>query len=368
MLNVMLMTDVTGRGGAEKALVDLALHLDRRLYNVSVCATRSAGNYQPLLDGAGVPTFILERHTRREAYKMLRLVRLLRRQPVHILHTHLFGSNTWGRILGKLAGVPVIIAHEHWSTKSQQEIWVDRLLYRLSDRILVPSQESKRVVASTDHIPSNRLSVIYNGVDIEQFKSRNDAADTRRELGVPANAILVGYVGRLSPEKGGQDILIRAISKVRQTHANVCLLVVGDGPLRPGLEKLAADLDEPIIFTGLRADIARILGAMDIFVLPSLHEALPIAALEAMATRLPVVATRVGGNPEVVEHEKTGLLVPPNDETALYEAIMRLITEPATASRLASAAQSHVQANFTLDQMARRVEAVYAELAARKIG
>ncbi len=366
-LNVMLMTDVTGRGGAEKALVDLALRLDRSHYNISVCATRSAGNYQPLLDAAGVHTFILGRTSRWEIYKMLRLIRLFRQQPVHILHTHLFGSNTWGRVLGKLAGVPVIIAHEHWSTKSRQEAWVDRLLSRLSDRILVPSQESKRIVMRTDHIPANRVNVIYNGVDVSQFAPRDDSGAARRELGVPPGATLIGYVGRLSPEKGGQDILIRAVSRVRQTNPNVRLVVVGDGPLRPGLEKLAATLDEPVIFTGLRADVARLLAAMDIFVLPSLHEALPIAALEAMSTRLPVIATSVGGNPEVVQEGVTGLLVPPGDEIALYKAIMKLLSEPTLASSIAVAAQAHVNANFTLDQMARRVEALYDELAGSKL-
>src|SRR5205823_4362177 len=105
------------------------------------------------------------------------------------------------------------------------------------------------------------------------------------------------------------------------------------------------------------------LAAMDIFVLPSLHEALPIAALEAMAARLPVIATRVGGNPEVVQDGITGLLVPPGDETALYKAVIRLLDDPTLASRLAEAGQAHVRTNFTLDQMARRVEAIYDELA-----
>lgn len=186
-LNVMLMTDVTGRGGAEKALVDIALRLDRSRYNVSVCATRSAGNYQPLLDAADVPTIVLHRETRWDSYKLLGLVRLLRRQPVHILHTHLFGSNTWGRILGKLAGVPVIITHEHWSSKSRNEVWVDRLLYRLSDRIVAPSAASKRMVMEMEHIPARYLDVIYNGVDADEFAPRargpyQRSASVRRAL------------------------------------------------------------------------------------------------------------------------------------------------------------------------------------------
>ena len=364
----MQMTDVTGRGGAEKALVDLALRLDRSRYNVSVCATRSAGNYQPMLEAAGVHTFVLDRRSRWETHKLIGLARLMRRQRVHILHTHLFGSNTWGRILGKLAGVPVIIAHEHWSSKSQREVWVDRLLYRLSDRILVPSEASKRMVMEMEGIPDRHLHVIYNGIDRAQFAQRSDRAETRYELGISDSTQVIGTVGRLSAEKGGVDLLIRAVAHLRNEHPQVRLVIVGDGPLRQGLEEVAARLGEDVIFTGTRTDVARLLNAMDVFVLPSLHEAFPIAILEAMAVRLPVVATRVGGVPEVIRDGATGLLVPPNDEHALHSALHRLLTEPQLAEMLAQAGQKHVYEHFTIDKMVQNVEQLYEKLARRKIG
>ena len=364
----MQMTDVTGRGGAEKALVDLALGLDRRRYNVTVCATRTAGNYQPLLDAAGVRSIVLERHSRRDMSKLAGLVRRLRRERVHVLHTHLFGSNTWGRLLGKLAGVPVIIAHEHWSSKAQKEVWVDRLLYRLSDRILVPSAASKQIVMDMEGIPARYIDVIYNGVDISRFRPGADRAAVRRELDLPEDAVVVGTVGRLSADKGGQDHLIRAVAGVRQDQPATRLLVVGDGPLRPGLEALAAtELGAAARFTGQRADVARLLGAMDIFVLPSLKEALPIAVLEAMAMRLPAVATRVGGVPEVVDDGTTGFVVPPGDEAALRGALARLVADPALRERLGAAGQAHVQAHFTLEQMVQQVEHLYDALAGRKL-
>ncbi|HEX9991106.1 MAG TPA: glycosyltransferase [Chloroflexia bacterium] len=364
----MQMTDVTGRGGAEKALVDLALRLDRSRYNVSVCATRSAGNYQPMLEAAGVQTFVLDRRSRWQTYKLIGLARLMRRQRVHILHTHLFGSNTWGRILGKLAGVPVIIAHEHWSSKSQREVWVDRLLYRLSDRILVPSEASKRMVMEVEGIPDRCLHVIYNGIDRAQFAPRRDRAETRSELGISDGTQVIGTVGRLSAEKGGVDLLIKAVACLRNEHPQARLVIVGDGPLRAGLEEVAARLGEDVIFTGTRTDVARLLNAMDVFVLPSLHEAFPIAILEAMAVRLPVVATRVGGVPEVIQDGTTGLLVPPNDEEALHQALRRLLTEPKLADSLAQAGQKHVYEHFTIDKMVQNVEHLYEKLAQRKIG
>ena len=368
-LNVVQMIDVTGGGGAEKVLVDLALHLDRSRYNVTVCATRQARNYQPLLDSAGVRTMVLRRNSRWETYKMAEVVRMLRRERVDVLHTHLFGSNTWGRLLGRLAGVPVIIAHEHWSSRGQNEIWMDRLMYRLSDRILVTSEASKQIVMSSERIPARYLSVVYNGVDIGKFASHDDRGEVRAELGVPADAVLVGAVGRLTADKGGQAVLIRAVGRVRETCPHMRLVMVGEGPLRPGLEQLTAQLglSESVVFTGLRADVPRLLGALDVFVLPSEREALPVAVLEAMAAGLPVVATRVGGLPEVVEDGVTGFLVPPGDVDAMQSVLAKLAGDPALAARLGAAGQAHVQAHFTVQQMVRQVERLYDQLAQRKI-
>lgn len=371
-LNVVQMTDITGRGGAEKALVDLALRLDRDRFNVTVVATRATGNYQPLLDAAGVRTLVLDRKSRWESYKMLELVRFMRRQPVHVLHTHLFGANTWGRVLGKLAGVPVIIAHEHWSSKANREVWVDRLLYRLTDRILVPSEASKQLVMQMEGIPARYLDVAYNGVDISQFKPGSDLLSVRQELGISPEEVVIGTVGRLSADKGGQDDLLWAVSELRKTHSAVRLLVVGDGPLRPELEKYASELGLPdsqaARFTGTRNDVARLLSAMDVFVLPSHKEALPIAVLEAMSVRLPVVATRVGGVPEVVEDGTTGLLVEPGDRSGMRDALSRLVSDRGMAGSMGAAGQARVRAGFTVEKMVEHVESLYEELAGRKIG
>ena len=180
----------------------MALHgLDRTRYNVTVCATRSAGNYQPILDRGGVRTVVLGRRNRWEMYKLLRLVRLLRRTPVQVLHTHLFGSNTWGRVLGKLAGVPVIVAHEHWSTKSSREARIDHLLAPLSDRILVPSEESKQLVVETDRISPRLVSVIYNGVDVEQFAPASLADREQPQPGAWPTIPFDGRRHRGTPER-----------------------------------------------------------------------------------------------------------------------------------------------------------------------
>ncbi|HYP20341.1 MAG TPA: glycosyltransferase [Chloroflexia bacterium] len=364
------MTDVTGRGGAEKALVDLALRLDRTRFNVTVVATRSTGNYQPLLDAAGVRTLVIARDSRWQSYKLLNLARFMRRQPVHILHTHLFGANTWGRVLGKLARVPVIVAHEHWSSKASREVWVDRLLYRLTDRILVPSHASKQLVMEMEGIPARYLDVTYNGVDISRFSQTAESATVRQALGLGPEDFVVGTVGRLSADKGGQDDLLWAASELRKSHPRARLLIIGDGPLRPDLEKYAAELGmldtQAAIFTGTRNDVDRLLGAMDVFVLPSHMEALPIAVLEAMSMCLPVVATRVGGVPEVVQDGSTGLLVEPGDRPGMRDALARLASDRGLAHLLGTSGQARVRAHFTVDKMVRHVEELYETLMQRR--
>jgi glycosyltransferase involved in cell wall biosynthesis len=364
-LNVMQMIDTIGGGGAEKAVVDLALHLNPSKYNVTVCATRAGGNYLPMLERAGRRVLILGRHSRFDV-RTLDLVRILRRRRIHILHTHLFGSNTLGRLLGTLAGVPIIISHEHWAFKYRREVLLDSLLYRLSDRIMVTSEAIKREVMRLDGTPARYLSVVYNGVDTSIFSPGDGGPDTRQELGIDPDAIVVGMVARLDVRKGGQDLLIRAVSRLRRSYPKVRLLMVGDGPLRPELESLAASLGESVIFAGVRTDVARVLRAMNVFALPSLYEALPIAMLEAMATGLPVIATRVGGIAEAVQDGRTGLLVPPGDEDALYHALGTLVAGPIQAEQMGRRAMSHIRAGFTIDVMARRVEAIYDELAGVK--
>jgi glycosyltransferase involved in cell wall biosynthesis len=245
-------------------------------------------------------------------------------------------------------------------------VWVDRFLYRLTDRILVPSQASKQLVMQMEGIPARYLDVTYNGVDISQFKPGAEAAIARQELGLGPDDVVIGTVGRLSADKGGQDDLLWAANELRQSHPNARLLIIGDGPLRPDLEKYATELgmldSRAAIFTGTRNDVAHLLGAMDVFVLPSHKEALPVAVLEAMAMCLPVVATRVGGVPEVVQDGSTGLLVEPADRPSLRDALARLLSDRELAHRLGASGQARVHARFTVDKMVEHVEELYERL------
>jgi glycosyltransferase involved in cell wall biosynthesis len=220
------------------------------------------------------------------------------------------------------------------------------------------------MVMRTEGIPAGKIDVVYNGVDTAVFAQCEKREEVRSELHIPPDSTVVGIVGRLSEEKGGVDVLIRAIARLRKINPNLRLLVVGDGPLRGNLEALA-DESAPggaIMFTGTRNDVAHLLSAMDLFVLPSLNEALPIVVLEAMAAGLPVIATNVGGVPEIVEHEKTGLLVAPGSEDALYSALNRLTYDAYLRERLAQAGRRRVTSDFTIERMVERIEGLYGKL------
>ena len=203
------------------------------------------------------------------------------------------------------------------------------------------------------------MTQIYNGVDVEKYRQGNGRDRIRVEIGLAADIPLVGVVGRLDPIKD-HPTLFRAFEAVRTVLPEACLLVVGDGPERKCLENQAGD---GVIFLGNRSDAPEILRALDLFVLPSLNEGISNTILEAMATGIPVVATRVGGNPEIAEEERTGILVKPGDSQSMAEAIVRYLQYPDLRTRHGEAGRQSVLKRFSIQAMVRSYEAVYRRVA-----
>jgi len=214
-------------------------------------------------------------------------------------------------------------------------------------------------------VSPDKVVTIYNGVQTNEFAAlaARAAARGRRAFGIPAGAPLVGAVGRLHRQKGFTD-LITALAQVREHLPAVRLLLVGDGELRGDLEAhaQALGLSEVVTFAGLRTDIPEILAELDLFALPSLWEGLPNVVLEAMAAGLPVVATAVGGTPEVVVDGVSGLLVPPHDPAALAEALVFLLRDPGMRRKIGQAGRKRVGQCFSVGQMVRKTEDLYETL------
>lgn len=287
-----------------------------------------------------------------------RLVGLIRDGRYDVVHTHLFASNLLGRLATMLARVaPVIVSTVQLIANREAwwEILVDRLLQHRTDMMIASSQAVRQSFIQRGIRPA-KIAVIYNSVDLARFDAVDREAarrTTRQAFGWDEGHFVVGTVARLNRIKG-LDRLIEAAKTVAEAIPQARFLVVGDGPQREALLSWVRHLGlgERCIFAGLRSDISQILPALDLFVLPSLSEALGIAAIEALASGVPVVASRVGGVPEVVTHGEVGLLVPPGDAVQLAQAILHVAANPVEARQWADRGQKRVRLMFDVNRLA----------------
>jgi sugar transferase (PEP-CTERM/EpsH1 system associated) len=351
-----LITELS-TGGAQAALLRLLKRLDRDRFSPTVaCLYNGDGAVAQEIRALGIDVFDAQMRNKADLPALLRLYRHVRRIRPAILHTSLFHANLPGRVLGRIAGVPIIICSER--TMAMEPQWryrVNRWTIGLVDRVIAVSDSVRDFCVSHIGLPAEKLVVIYNGVELPKgpFPSPREA---RAGLGLPAEGPVIGAVSRLEPVKG-TSFLIQALAQVD----NATLVVIGDGAERTALKALAQDLGVAgrIQWTGHRRDVPTLLPAFDLYVQPSLHEGMPNTILEAMAAGLSVVATAVGGTPEVVDDGITGLLVPPRDPDALAGAITALLRDPSLRHKMGRAGPERVKDHFSLEQMVQQTQALY---------
>jgi glycosyltransferase involved in cell wall biosynthesis len=350
-----------GNGGAQESYTGLLLRLDRSKYEVRALSL-SKGSAVQRLQRLGIPVDVLD-CTDDEA-TIRELTAYLRRNEIDLVHAHMFRAEVIGTRAAVAAGTPVIMATVHSSrTRSPEDVAELAALTRHMDRLIVPSASIEAKVRREGR-GGARFSVIPNGVDLSRFSAPTAPCTLRNDFAIPGNALLIGVVARLEAEKGHR-FLIEAMPAVVEGAPDAWLAIVGEGSLADELRAQAAALPEPardrIVFTGRRDDISAVTADLDIAVLPSLREAQGISILEAMARRKPVVASRVGGVPEVITDGVDGLLVPPADPQALVGAITRLASHQELRRGLAEAGYQTVVDRFSVDSMVRRIEQVYDE-------
>ena len=323
------------------------------------------GAFTERAEGEGFPVHVVDVGRLHRVRGLLALRALLRRERVDLLHTHtLAAANTLGRAGARLAGARVV-SHLHLETHFRAATapllrTADNLSARLAHALVAVSEDTKRVYERQGY--PQRIEVVYNGVDAPS--ANGDAV--RARLGVPEGVPLVGEVGRLCDVKGQRE-LIAALAQVPDARA---VLVGADleqgGAYERELEREAErfGVRDRVVFAGRREDVADVLAELDVFALPSWTEGLPLVVLEAMAQRRPVVATPVGGTPEVVVDGETGLLVPPRDPDALAAALRRLLDDAGLRARMGDAGFRRVRERFSSDAMVTRVLALYDEVAA----
>lgn len=354
-------------GGGETLAVENAIRLDPQAFDRTLCLTRWEDRFETdepartilrTLRESGVRVLGLQRGSRFALRPWLPLVRLLRSGRVQVVHGHLFGSNVWASILGSLSRVPVVIAHEHmWAyTGGGIRTLLDRyLIARLSDAFIAVSEEGRRQMIEVERIPADDIFLLPNGVP---RLPPGDGARVRTEFAIPESAYLVGSVGHLRPEKAF-EVLIEAAGGLADEGTHI--LIAGEGPERARLERLRSELglDGRVHLPGARSDVPDLLAAFDIAVCCSDFEGGPLSVMEYMGAALPIVATRVGGLPELVLDGQTGVLVPPRDPAALSAAIDELAAAPELAARLGSAGAELRAREYDIEVWIARLEALY---------
>ena len=364
-INVLYVIWSLQTGGAERVVADLARGLDRARFRPLVCCLNFKGRLAEELEAEGIPVFALDKKPKLDLSVLVKLVRLMRRERVDVVHTHLWTSSFWGRLAARIAGVRTVVVTEH-----NLDLWrrfphfaADRLLARWTDQWIFVSREVEAFYRPRlPHREDGVFRVVHNGVDLEVLGNAapRPASQTRAGMGLPEGKRVIGVVGRLE-ERKGHRFFLDAMRSILDREEAVVGIVVGEGKARDDLAARHAELalGDGVRLIGYWADLREALSVIDVFVLPSLMEGHPIALLEAMAAGKPVVATSVGGNGEAVVDGVTGLLVPPADPAALADAILALLRDPQRAARMGQAGQASVRERFGLQAAVRANEEVY---------
>lgn len=302
------------------------------------------------------------------AYRLTDIFRTIRPD---IVHTHKYKDSILATIAARCLRVPHVVRVVHGmpepfhglsSVHMSLYTIVDKFIVGwFVDRIIAVSADIERVLVQI--YGTARVVRIHNGIDLEAVQITSARSDKRKEWHLPDTVTLVGTVGRLVPVKG-HAVLLEALQILQKSNCTVNVLIVGDGPLRGYLENEVRRLGlEPVVtFAGHQVGSYDFINMMDVFVLPSLHEGIPMVLLEALALQRPVVATRVGGIPEVIEHERTGLLAEPSDASSLARLIKRMVEDPPLAVSLGTAGRTRVEAEFTARTMANKTAELYAQV------
>lgn len=370
---IAYLIDGLSIGGAERLMVPILKHLSRVHFAPYVCAMQSKdGN--PMaeeLRALGVLVECLNIKHLRDFDAIPRLTKYLKSIGADLVHTQLEAANILGNISAKLLRLPsVCTIHVMPSldvktkTKLHQKVeWF--ALRHFCDRVISVSEEARQYHITMSGAPAGQVTTIYNGIDLSVFSNMNYAqerSNVRAELGIPSEADILVTVAVLRPPKGIQ-FLIRALPAIVDSHPSAYYLIVGGGPHREALVEEAGKLgvNERVIFAGMRKDVKRMLAASDIFVLPTLTEALPTVLAEAMAARLPLIASHVGGVPEMITEGQNGLLVTPEDIQGLSNACIRLLKN--RNERLAMGAEGWriVQQRFSVERQVEQLRDLYLE-------
>jgi len=345
-------------GGLEYLAIQMSEHLQRRgIRSPIVVLTEGA-----LIGEArrrGIETFVMHKRRGFDVRLIFALRRLLRDQAVDVLHTHNFAPLIYGSLAARLCGAGTVnTRHGRAALRTHPLIWA------LTDRVVAVSEDARRELVRHNRIRPDKVRVVINAIDLTRYAPASaPSRERRRELGLPPDELVCGIVGRLSPEKDHRTLLT-AMGALGRSGSSSHLVIVGGGPLEGELKALVQSLglEERVHFLGFRSDVAELLPLFDLFVLSSREEGISLTLIEAMAAGLPIVATRVGGNPEVVVDGETGLLVEAGQPEALAAALGSLLGDPDTRMRMGRRGREVALRRFDIERLIDEYQAIYTEI------
>lgn len=310
-----------------------------------------------------------------DAKCVLQLTNIIKQNKIHIVHTHGARAGLLGRTAAMLARAPISICTVHnFISQSRIPAWqkwaagiAEKRLEPVTSRYIAVSNALADEIIKKDGIPPEKIDVVYNGINLDNFNIMLDCLEKKKELGLNPNGMIIGTAGRLIETKG-VSYFLEAARTVKKRYANAQFIIIGEGPERPTLEILANRLGiaHDVFFLGYRIDLFSILPLINIFVVPSLSEGQSIVTLEAMAARRPVVAFKTGGIPELLTNNRSGILVPEKNSKALAQAVIRVLENPRLAERLGNTARSVVEQKFQQGLMVRQIEEIYRKCLTEK--
>lgn len=369
---IIWMIDSLGHGGAERLTLAILERFDRERFDLRVCALQERGG-NPVakdLQKAGIPVDLLNIPTLRHPANLFKITGYLRRHKPQLIHAQLEFSIILGSLAAKLLRIPCVTTlHTLDNPQENRAYWRYRItlaaLKYLCDRSIGVSESTRQHHLRDGNIPGEKIITLYNGIDLSAYKFPTPEAclEKRKELGLAPNSIIAVTVAVLREPKGIQ-FMLQAMAQLRETNPNLQYLVVGDGEYGPALKEMARSLGlgNRVVFVGQRKDIPEILAVCDFFILPTLTEALPTVLMEAMAARKAMIASNVGGVPEMIQDGVNGRLLPPGDVPALVTACAQLADDSALRNAWGTAGQAICQEKFNIERQIVSLENLYASL------
>lgn len=357
---VLHLSSTSGPGGAEMIVKRLASSLDLIRFRSIVCLFRAGWLYDAS-HSAELPTSIIQINGAFDIRWARAFASLVRNERVEVIHTHEFTANVYGSLMGKMMGIPVV-ATVHGKNYFAEQV-KRRVAYRYvsrAARMVAVSEDLKQFIVQQVGVAENRVGVVYNGVTVAESPSVDQLSAIRADLHLAGYDHVIGAVGSLYPVKGHIH-LIKALPEILRACPKTILLVIGQGELEQALkaEVVKRNLDAHVRFLGFRSDVPALLWLFDVFVLPSLSEGLSMALLEAMAAGRPVVATKVGGNSELVLDGDTGFLIDSQSPEAISDKVVQVLRNKAQATGMGDRGRRRVVDKFSFRAMVDRYQSYY---------